>query len=498
MRTGDQYLSAIARPRGVYLDGERIDDVPSHPAFRGPAQTIAGFFDRAADPANGMTYTAPETGREANRVFGIPRSREELTARREAIQLWSDASQGFIGRGPEHVGGFFAGFAGGAEVFAGSPDHDFAENVRAFHRRILDESLFVSYTILPPQFDRSTSAGGWDDEFIQAGVVDESADGIVIRGSMALGTAAPLSDYMFVSCIKPLAAGDEPYANSFVVPMDAPGLRLICRKPYGTDPTAAYDYPLASRFDESDCFAVFEDVFVPWEHVFVLGDPNRLREQFFRTSAHVLGNAQAQIRFATKLKFLLGVACKITLVNGIDRLPPVQDKLGELASLASIVEGMTLAAEASSSKDEFGVERPNPRFLYGIMAQQQDLYPRMLQILRDLSGVGVLQLPSSAADFDSAEIGPDIERYIRSPSVNAEERVKLFRLAWDLVGSEFAGRHQQYELFYAGAPFIVRAYAFRNYGYDEPLARVESFLAGYGRDAAVTTPSPAGLSSSDA
>ena len=480
MRTGADYLKALASPRTVIVEGELVDDVRHHPAFARSAESIAELFDLATDPANDMVYEAAETGREANRVFMIPRSREDLAARRRAITVWSDVSQGFFGRGPEHVAGFMAGFAGGAEIF-GTDTRDFAENVRAFHRRILNESLYVSYTILPPQFDRSTSAGGWDDEFIQAGVVDQNSHGVVVRGSMALGTAAPLSDFLFVSCIKPLQAGDEPYANSFVVPVGASGLKLICRRPYATAVTSEYDYPLSSRFDESDCFAVFDDVFVPWEHVFVLGNTQLLREQFFRTSAHILGNSQAQVRFATKLKFILGVARKITQMNGIDRLPPVQDKLGELASLAALVEGMAIAAETTSAQDEFGVERPNPRFLYGIMAQQADLYPRVLHIVRDLSGVGVLQLPASFRDFDSEHSGGDIERFIRSPGVSAEERVKLFKLTWDIVGSEFAGRHQQYEMFYAGAPFVVRAYAFHNYGYEEPLERVDRFLSEYSR-----------------
>jgi 4-hydroxyphenylacetate 3-monooxygenase len=113
------------------------------------------------------------------------------------------------------------------------------------------------------------------------------------------------------------------------------------------------------------------------------------------------------------------------------------------------------------------------------MGLQSELYPRVLAILRDLVGGGVLQVPSSVADLTSPETRPDIDRYVYSPNAPAEERVKLFKLAWDAVGSEFAGRHHQYEMFYAGAPFVVKGYAFRNYGFDEPLAEVDAFLSGY-------------------
>jgi 4-hydroxyphenylacetate 3-monooxygenase len=481
MRTGADYLRDLSDPRSVYVNGELVEEVTSHPAFAEAARSIASLFDLAADPANDLCTTAPETGRDALTAYVIPRSREDLCARRRAISTWADVSEGFIGRGPDHVANFFAGFASWADLFDRN-DNQFSENVRAFYARMLDESLYLSYTILPPQVDRGATAGDWEEQFLQVGVVDVSDSGIIVRGCQALGTAAPLSDYVFVSCIKPLRPGDETYANSFVVPIGAEGLKLLCRRPYAPGQPSSFDYPLSTRFDESDALAVFDDVLVPWEHVFVLRDVEMLRHQFFTTPAHVLGNSQAQIRFVAKLQFIAGIARKIAATNGIDKLPPVQEKLGELAALASLVEGMTIAAESTSIQDERGVERPNPRFLYGIMALQSELYPRVIQIVRDLSGVGVMQLPGSVEDMRHPDIGASIERFVQSPGVSAEDRIKLFKLAWDVIGSEFAGRHQQYEMFYAGAPFIVRGYSFRNYGYEQAVDRVERFLAGYSAD----------------
>lgn len=479
MRTGSDYLrDAAERPARAAINGESVDDVTKHPAFSGMARTIASLYDLAADPTRNLTTRAPETGEDALTAFTIPRSREELRARREAISTWADETQGFVGRGPDHVAGFFAGFASHADLFDRG-GNEFSDNVRNFYSRMLEESLYLSYTILPPQFNRAASAGGWEDEYLQVGVVRETDGGIIVRGCQALGTAAPLSDYLFVSCIKPLGDEDEKYANSFVVPIGAEGLKLVCRRAYAPGKPSSFDYPLSTRFDESDALAIFDDVFVPWEHVFVLRDPEMLRDQFFRTPAHILGNSQAQTRLATKMKFLAGVAKKIVATNGIEKLPPVQEKLGELASLAAVVEGMLLAAESASIRDDHGCERPNPRFQYGVMAMQSEIYPRAIQIIRELSGVGVMQLPSSVDDFDNPDVGESIKQFIRSPGVESEERIKLFKLAWDAIGSEFAGRHQQYEMFYAGAPFIVRGYSYRNYGYDAVANRVENFLASY-------------------
>jgi len=317
----------------------------------------------------------------------------------------------------------------------------------------------------------------------------EEADGIVIRGAQMLGTGSAISNYLFVSCIVPQRPGDEDYALSFVVPIAAEGLRLYCRPPYALDKPSTFDYPLSTRFDETDALIVFDDVLVPWDNVFVYRDVDLTRAQFFETPAHALGNTQAQIRLATKLKFLIGIARKIAATNRIDVLPSVQEKLGDLASLAAFVEGMILAAEATSKPDRNGVQVPNRRFLYAPMGLQAEVYPRALHLLRELAGGGVLQVPSSVDELTNPETRPDMLRYVRSTGVPSEERIKLFRLAWDLVGSEFGGRHHQYEMFYAGAPYVAKGYAFRNYGYEEALTLVDAFLDGYGVD----TPAPGAL-----
>jgi 4-hydroxyphenylacetate 3-monooxygenase len=482
MRRGDEYLAALKDDREIYLDGERVRDVAGHPAFAPVARTIAELYDLAADPLNGMTYTDAETGREANQVFRIPRSREELAARRRAIEIWARHTHGWVGRGPDHVGAFLAGFASCPQAFAREP-HDFAANVTAGYRRLLDESLFVSYAIIPPQFSRATTAHGWDGDgdgdFIQAGVVEERAEGIVIRGAQMLATGASVADEILISCIKPLAPQDRDFAVSFMLPMATEGMKLYCRRPYATGATSAYDYPLSSRYDETDALVVFDDVLVPWDRVFVDRDVAGLRRQFFDTGAHIMGNSQAQIRFVAKLQFILGLARKIAAVNGIDRISGVQEKLGELASLASVAESAVMAAEYQAAPDENGMWRPDPRALYGAMGLQAELYPRVLATVRDLAGGGVLQLPASVSDMTNPATRRDVDRYVRSPGVDAGERVKLFKLVWDAIGSEFAGRHHQYEMFYAGAPFVAKGYAYRNYGYEKPVADVEDFLASY-------------------
>jgi 4-hydroxyphenylacetate 3-monooxygenase len=481
MRNGRTYLQALRDDRTVYLGGERVPDVTEHPAFAGAARTVAGLYDLAQDPANAMRYPVPEGdgGSVANRVFLIPRTRAELEARRLASTRWARATHGFFGRGPDHVAGFLAGFASAPEIFG-----QFGQNVVSYYTHVRDRDLYVTYVIIPPHVDRTRIGRGQSDAFIQVGVVAEKDGGMVVRGSQKLGTGTAISDELFVTCMVPQKPGDEDYALSFAVPVATPGLRLYPRRPYAPAQTSSYDYPLSARFDETDSLAVFDDVFVPWERVFVYRDVALTRNQFFLTPAHILGNTQAQIRLGVKLQFIAGVARKLAVMAGAETSGPVVDMLGDLAFMAACVEGMVLAAEANCQLDARGVAVPDPRFLYTVMGQQADFYPRALHILRLLTTSGVIQLPDSYLAMVRPETAPDVERYVRSTGASSEAHIKLYRLAWDLIGSEFASRHHQYEMFYAGAPSVSKAHAVRTYRYDEAVAEVDAFLSSYGVPAA--------------
>lgn len=295
-----------------------------------------------------------------------------------------------------------------------------------------------------------------------------------------LATGGPLADELFVTCIKPLKPEDSDFAISFAVPIASPGLKLMARRPYAPAATSDFDYPLTSRYDEPDAFVVFDDVLVPWERVFVDRDVQRVREPFFRTPAHPLMNWQAQIRFAEKLRFIASVARRIAKVNETDPSLGTAEKLGELAALVLSVESALLAAEHAAAPDEQGTYVPERKYIYGAMGLQGETYPRVIQILREIASGGVMQLPSSAADMLSPTTRDDVDRYIRSRNTGSLERIKLFRLAWDIIGSEFGGRHQQYEVFYAGSSALVKsAYTYKHFGYEALGEELDSFLSEY-------------------
>ena len=192
-----------------------------------------------------------------------------------------------------------------------------------------------------------------------------------------------------------------------------------------------------------------------------------------------MGNSQAQIRYMTKLRFLVGLAKKITDMNGTGSLPPVIGELGKLATYATMYEGLVYAQEAECWTNDNGYVLPSMPHIYANMNLQSEINPKLLDIVRELAGGGLIQLPSSVEDLKNPEIRDTITKYVQSPGVPGEDRIKLMKLAWDMIGSEFAGRHEQYEKFYAGAPFIVKTHAHRTYDWDRATGLVDYALSGY-------------------
>jgi 4-hydroxyphenylacetate 3-monooxygenase len=476
LRSGAEYLRSLNDGRQVFVEGERVADVTKHPAFREAARSVARLYDIAADPANRelMTFPSPKTGAPVLRCFQIPRTHADLRARRLFSEKWAEATFGLMGRSPDHVASFFTGYAAVPSVFAAA-GQKFADNVVAFYEKMRDEHLYLSYAIVPPQIDRSKPAHKQSDPTLHAGVVKERDDGIVIAGAQQVATGGVLSDWLHLSCIHPLPPGDENYANCLAVPINAPGLKLIPRRPFALHADNSFDYPLSSRFDESDSYVVFDNVFVPWEHVFIYRNIELSRDQWFKTPSHSYGNHQAQVRYVTKLRFMMGLAQRMIEMIGTAASPPVQIAMGELAALVSIYEGLLLAHETSAPIKD-GVLWPSVITLYSAMAMQSEFNGRMLETIRELVSSSVISQPSSVADFDNPEIAPMIERYMRSGSMDAKSRTELTRLLWDFVGTEFGSRHQQYEKFYGGSAFIIKQNVYRNFDFKRATALVDAAL----------------------
>lgn len=480
IKTGTQHIAMLRDGREVYLDGKRVTDVTAHPAFRNSIRSYANLYDFQALPENVdmMTFQPEGSDRRVSRIWELPTSYNELVERREMLEAWTALHYGFMGRSPDHVASCISGMYMGIDVLE-QADPARAGALRDYYRYARDNDLFLTYVIVNPQANQAKAAHEQEDKYLAVGIVDQDAEGITVRGAKMLATSGIMANEVFCSCIQPLREGDEMYALSFAVPMNSKGLKVMSRKSYEASATSVFDNPLASRFDENDAVLYFDDVKVPWERIFVAGDVAMCAKQFHATPAHVYQNYQCQVRLMVKLRFLVGLAHRITEINGTAGFPQVKELLGQLAAEAGMVEAWVYGMEAKGLVNQNGYFIPDRGMLYGSQVVTQQLYAKVLNTLRELAGGGMIMLPSSIEDFANPTLADIIAKTQKSPVCSPEERVKFFKLAWDAVGSEFASRHNQYEMFYAGATFVTKGHAYRTYDWKRASGLVDSMLGSY-------------------
>jgi len=477
-KTGAEHLKSLKDGRTVYIDGKLVADVTEHPAFRNSVKSAAMLYDFQAKPENIelMTFVPNGSNRRVNRSWQMPRNYGEMVQRRKAMQAWAAISYGFMGRSPDHLASALVGQRMGIEVFE-KHGAERAKALRDYFEEASRNDYFLTYVIINPQAERAKDWGEQKEELV-ARIVDEDSGGITIRGAKMLGTSSIMANEVFVANLQPLKPGEEDLAFCCALPMNARGMRVLSRKSYEAAAVSIFDNPISSRFDENDALIYFEDVKVPWERVFVFRDPDMCRAQFHDTPGHSYQNYQSQIRLSVKIKFLTGLAHRLTEATGTTNIPSVREQLGYLAAQTSMVNAMLAGMEAEGSmRGEWYV--PNKHYMYSAQVLTQDLYPRIVNTLRDLSGGALIMLPSSFHDFADPHIKRIIEVTQRAAKMTSEEKVKFLKAAWDAIGSEFGSRHTQYEMFYAGARFVTSGHSYRTFDWDGATGMVDGLLNTY-------------------
>jgi 4-hydroxyphenylacetate 3-monooxygenase len=494
MRTGKEYLSMLRkRSCEIYIGGEKVDDVTTHPAFANVSRTVAGLFDMAADPANEaeLTHVDPQTGKRYNNMWLRPRTRADLDARNRLHSAWASQSWGLFGRSPDHVAGWIAGMACNPESFDAYGEGR-AENLMKYFEYARENDLYIAYAIVPPAGVKSQDAvvakaqtsvpnARWGSA---AGlqVVEERADGIVVSGFKILATGAVLADEILFGNFQSLAEGHEKFAATFAIPVGTPGMTLWSRRPFAVTAASELDDPLAFRFDETDVVVYCENVLVPWDRVLTHNRVDMARAAFSDTPAHTLGNAQAHIRLLAKMRLILGVIKKVAEVNAIIGLQPVRDTLSHLAMQVAMLEGLIEAENARPETWKNGYISQDRQAMYATMAWSTTNYQHFINSVRELLGSHPFQQPADVSVFDNPRTRELYSRFVMSEPEEAVERYKLMRLAWDLVGTEYASRHSQYELFYNGAQHVNRMRVWHFFRWDvveKDAERALKSLGGY-------------------
>jgi 4-hydroxyphenylacetate 3-monooxygenase oxygenase component len=476
IRDGKSYISRLkAHPREVWIAGRKVGDVTADPALHRPVAAMAMLYDCQFDDElrAKMTYCTDE-GDEAGLSFIIPRSHDDLVRRRGAMRIWADATFGTMGRSPDFLNTALASFADAPEVFA-ECNAKFADNVRRYYRYCRDNDLFLTHTLVNPPVDRSKSASQQADEYAYLGAVEETRDGLIVRGAKMLATHGPTADELMVYPLPySVRPGEEKYALAFAIPCDTPGLRFICREPFDVGTQSEWDHPLGSRFEEPDALAIFDNVLVPWDRVFLHGNVALANTMFARTKLQCHTGHQTAVRGLAKCEFMTALAIALSRSVKTDGFIHVQERLGECIGYLQLIEGAILLSEQKAEKTGHGTLLPALKPLQALRYHIPRFYERMVQVTQVLGAGGILTNPTEA-DLHS-EIGGDIRRYYRGADRDAEAKIHLSKLAWDATGTQFGQRQLQYERYYAGDPVQSGASMYSSQDHTALLAIVDRAL----------------------
>ncbi len=447
-RDGAAYLAGLRDEREIWIDGERVADVTAEPRLGRGARTIAGLYDLQCRPdlVEEMTYRSPTSGEPVGLSFIEPRSLDDLVRRREMFRRWADYGCGMLGRAPDFLNALVMGLAANREYFARGGE-EYGERMVAYYEYCRERDLCLTHTFVTPQRDRSEGLQADDKNDISLRIVDETAEGMVVRGARILATLAPYSDELLVlpAPSKSYAGEFSPQALALAVPVATPGLKFICRESFDIG-RSAYDHPLGSRFEEMDAIAIFEDVLVPWERVFIL----------------------------VKAELVLGVSTLICQTIKTDQHLHVQGMLGEMVDIVEAIRAFVRAAEADAQPDPNGIYVPRTETLLSARNYFPKIYPRMVEMLQLLGSSGLMAIPSEA-NLES-EIADDVETYFQSATLGGKERVRLFRLAWDIACSSFGQRQVLYERYFGGDPLRNLSGRYLNYDKSRAVGLVHELL----------------------
>lgn len=476
-RRGEQVLQRLREaPPNLWYGSEQVKDITTHPALKNGVHSLARLYDVQWEQPEVMLYDSPTSGNKVGRSFMTPKTHDDLRSVTRMMKVWADTTFGMMGRSPDYLNRAMTAYAAGS-AFLAEADPRFGENARRYYEHLRENDLCLTHTLITPQANRSVNTAKQADPFLAARVKEETDAGLVIRGCRMLATL-PISDeiMVFPSTLLKNQEEDAPYAFGLCLPNNTPGLKFICRESFDYG-RSHYDHPLGSRFEEMDAVVVFDDVFVPWENVFLYRDVLRCNQAYARTGAIVNMSHQVVVKDLAKTEYLLGLTLLMVNTIAVEGFQHVQEKLAEIWVNAETMRAFLRAAEADAALDEYGVMRPAWDPLDAARNLYPRLYPRMIEIIQQIGASGFMATPMET-DVNGP-LAEEIKKYYQAARAEAFERISIFRLAWDTALSAFGSRQVLYERFFFGDPVRMAGALVNNHSpqMTQLMDRVREFLA---------------------
>ncbi|HEY0221496.1 4-hydroxyphenylacetate 3-hydroxylase N-terminal domain-containing protein [Lactovum miscens] len=446
--------------REVFFNGKKIEDLTTEVIFSKTLKVIQRYYKlRETDPS--MSFE-DENGESISKLFITPRSTEDLIEKRKVYEKIARESCGMLGRTPDFIDTGVAILPEYASVLGSDKKANYFENALNWAKTIRHDDLFVSHAIQNPQLDRSKGLQQLLDqgeEFAGVWIKEQREDGVVVRGAKQVNTLAPFADQLLVFNLPGLHPEDSKFALAFWLPLNAKGVKTVCRKPTfrGDD---LRDHPLANAFDELDAFIIFDDVFIPNENLFVCGNVD-LSNAFFAGSGIFVHTAhQDEVRGSVKLEFATALAVKLAEKLGLTGFTRVQEILGNLTINLEMIRASVVASE-STGHMEGDVYTPNMQILLAVRSTLTKYYDEVLSVIAEFSSGSAVGVPDFK-QFEIPEIADILKSSLTSPLMLAEERALLLNLAWDVANESFGQRQRTYELLHGGNPMFIKIQHWQN------------------------------------
>ena len=472
--TGKQYIDRIDQLNSeIWVDGKRVTGkISEHPAFKGVMKSQAALFDMQHDPnlKDILTYPSPTTGDSVGLSFLEPKTKEDLVKKRMMVQEWARATNGLMGRSPDYMNTTLMAYASSAKLLEGK-NSCFPQYLQSYFEYVRENDLTLTHSFIEPQVNRTFYYLEDEKEPIAAKVIGENEEGIIIKGARLLATQGGMTDEILVYSMGPII--DEGKGYFFSIPSNTKGVKFICRESLvGGD--SSFNYPLSSKYDEMDTIVVFDDAVVPWDRVFIYDDPMTANDFMISSSFQPFTLHQVISRQIVKTEFVLGIVQSIIKTINIAEYQHVQEKAAEVIVALESLKALLMKSEIDAKINRFGLMEPDRATLHAAITVYPKVYPRLAEIVQLLGASGLMTIPTEN-DFNSP-IRRDLDQYSQAKAAPAEERVKLFRLAWDLTMSPFGTRQTIYERFFFGDPIRVASQLYFAYDKEPYVQRIKDIL----------------------
>src|SRR5215471_18434047 len=472
VRTGAEYVRALRDGREVWHAGRRIDDVTAHSGFAGTIKTLADLYDRQHEPQFRDIMTVNHEGQQISYSYLAPKNAEQLSRKRRNIEFWAQQTFGQMGRYPDFCAQLVVGLLDWTHVIE-KHSKQWAENARNYYLHCRRNDLCLTHALTDQYYDRSKHVSEQTDPDLILHIVGETKEGPVVRGLRTLATLAPISDEVLVYPNRPREPDEADYAIAFAIPMNTPGLKILCRDLYAehADPER---HPLTTRFDEVDAALIFEDVVVPWERVFVYKNPSLLAGIMY---IHTWAQYSTMLRLIIKLEGFLGIAQLLTRLAKRNTSASSQILLSSLMQDIEILRACMQVATSQGYRASGGTWAPLLSPAYRIHSiEASDRAERTMEGLL----TSTLMLSGGVSDLNNSDISPFIDRYFRGGAPSTREHLRLMAVAADMVMTPFGKRSQLYERLQSGEVDRMRQRLYNQYNDPAPAQRMMRFAKDLG------------------